>query len=74
MLTARITAINVVANKTQITIGRGTASDARDGMKVQLKGIGTFPIEGCTEKRCKALISATPDQVRGAGENVVLMP
>jgi len=74
MLTARITAINVVANKTQITIGRGTASEARDGMKVQLKGIGTFPIEGCTEKRCKALISATPDQVRGAGENVVLMP
>ncbi|HWU87888.1 MAG TPA: hypothetical protein VN253_11465 [Kofleriaceae bacterium] len=74
VLTARITAINVVNNKTQITIGRGTATDARDGMKGQLKGVGTFSLEGCTEKRCKATLSATPDQVRSAGENVVLMP
>jgi hypothetical protein len=73
-LTARITAINVVNNKTQITIGRGTANDAKDGMKVQLKGLGAFPLQECTDRRCKAVVSATPEQVRSAGENVVLVP
>jgi hypothetical protein len=73
-LPARITAINVVNNKTQITIGRGTANDARDGMKVQLKGLGVFPLQECTDRRCKAIVSGTPEQVRSAGENVLLVP
>ncbi len=74
VLTGRITAVSVVNNKTQITIGLGTANNARDGMKGQLKGVGTFVLEGCTDRRCKAVLSATPDQVRGAGSTVVLTP
>lgn len=74
VLTARITAINVVNNKTQITIGRGTTTEARDGMKVKVNGVGVFTLEQCNERRCKALVSGTPDQVKSAGENVVLMP
>jgi hypothetical protein len=74
VLTGRITAVSVVNNKTQITIGLGTANNARDGMKGSLKGAGTFVLESCTERRCKAVLSATPDQVRGAGSTVVLTP
>ena len=75
VITARITAIMVVDNnKTQITIGRGTSNKAADGMKVQVKGIGTFEVVGCNETRCKALIPATPDQIRTGGETVVLTP
>jgi hypothetical protein len=73
-ISARITAIVVVGGKTQITIGRGTASKAANGMKVQVKGLGTFEVTDCTETRCKALVSGTPDQVRSGGENVVLVP
>jgi hypothetical protein len=69
-LTGRITQINVVNNKTQITIG---ILDAKDGMRGQLKGIG-FVLEGCTEKRCKAVVSATVDQVKSAGDTVVVTP
>jgi hypothetical protein len=72
-LTARITAIVIVENKTQITIGRGTANGASDGMKGQLKAI-SFTLTGCTENRCKALLGATPDQVRAAGDSVVITP
>jgi hypothetical protein len=74
VITARITAIVVVDKKTQITIGRGTQSKAHDGMKVKVNGVGVFDVVGCTETRCKALIPATPDQVRSGGENVTLMP
>jgi hypothetical protein len=73
-LPARITAINVVNNKTQITIGRGTANDAKDGMKVVLKGLGAFPLQECTDRRCKAIVSGTPEQVRSAGETVNVVP
>jgi len=73
-VTARITAIVVVDKKTQITIGRGTTSKAHDGMKVKVNGVGVFEVVGCTETRCKALIPATPDQVRSGGENVTLIP
>lgn len=74
VVTARITAIVVVNNKTQITIGRGTSTKAANGMKVKVNGLGVFEVTDCTETRCKALIPATPDQVRGGGENVTLMP
>ncbi len=69
-LTGRITQISVVNNKTQITIG---ILGAQDGMKGSLKGIG-FVLEGCTDRRCKAVLAATPDQVRGAGDTVVVTP
>lgn len=69
-LSGRITAINVVNNKTQITIG---ILGAQDGMKGSLKGMG-FVLEGCTEKRCKAILNATPDQVRSAGDTVLVTP
>jgi hypothetical protein len=74
VITARITAIVVVNNKTQITIGRGTSTKAANGMKVKVNGLGVFEVTDCTETRCKALIPATPDQVRSGGENVTLMP
>lgn len=74
LITARITAIVVVNNKTQITIGRGTNTKAANGMKVKVNGLGLFEVTDCTETRCKALIPATPDQVRSGGENVTLMP
>jgi hypothetical protein len=74
VVTARITAIVVVNNKTQITIGRGTSSKAANGMKVKVNGVGVFDVVDCTETRCKAIIPATPDQVRSGGENVTLMP
>lgn len=73
-ITARITAIVVVNNKTQITIGRGTNTKASNGMKVKVNGLGLFEVVECTETRCKALIPATPDQVRSGGENVTLLP
>ncbi|HWO22710.1 MAG TPA: hypothetical protein VNO30_28315 [Kofleriaceae bacterium] len=72
-LSARITAIVIIDNKTQLTIGRGTANGAADGMKGAIKNIG-FTLTGCTETRCKAILSATPDQVRAAGDSVVIMP
>jgi hypothetical protein len=72
-LSARITAIVIIDNKTQLTIGRGTANGAADGMKGSLKNI-SFTLVGCTETRCKAVVSATPDQVRAAGDSVVIMP
>lgn len=72
-MTARITAITVAGNQTRITIGIGTAGGAADGMNVKLKGIAG-QLVGCTEKRCSALVSASPDQVRAAGDNVVVTP
>lgn len=74
VLTARIVGINVVGKDSKIVIGRGTATGAATGMKAQLKGIpGAFPIQ-CNESKCTAMIPATPDQVRGAGGRVTLVP
>lgn len=72
-LTARIIGVLIVDNKTQITIARGIANEAFDGMKGQLKGFG-FTLSGCTERRCQAVLSATPDQIRSAGDTVLLTP
>lgn len=75
-LSARIIAIQVVPEGTRITIGRGTAFDAHDGMQVHLAGIPeAFPIGNCTERTCTAVIRhATPDQVKGANGAVTLTP
>lgn len=75
VITARITAIMAADDKnTQITIGRGTTTKAADGMKVVVKGVGTFTVTGCNETRCKAVIPATPDKIRSGGETVTLVP
>jgi hypothetical protein len=73
-LTARIVGVNVVAGGTRIIVGRGTNTGANSTMKAKLGGInGTFAIE-CNENTCSALVTATPDQVRGAGGTVTLLP
>ncbi|HEU0034131.1 MAG TPA: hypothetical protein VFQ53_26065 [Kofleriaceae bacterium] len=73
-LTARIVGVSVVSGGTKITVGRGTNTGAMSGMKAKLNGIsGAFPID-CNENTCTATISATPDQVRGAGGSATLVP
>lgn len=72
-LPARITAISVANGKTLITIGAGTDNQVKDGTAGSLKGVGNFTLEGCGPRRCKASLSATPDQVRSAGDTVLLM-
>jgi hypothetical protein len=72
-ITARIIGVLIIDNKTQITIARGTASGASDGMKGSLKSF-SFTLSGCNERRCSALLTATPDQVRAAGSTVTLAP
>jgi hypothetical protein len=72
-LTARIIAVTVVTGGTQIVIGRGTATGAVKGMHVLLKGVpGDAEITECNERTCKAIVRATPDQIRNAGGTVEL--
>jgi hypothetical protein len=74
ILSARIIGVSVVSGGTRITVGRGISTGATSGMKAKLNGIsGAFPIE-CNDNTCAATISATPDQVRGAGGSVTLIP
>jgi hypothetical protein len=73
-ITARIIDLRVVSGGTLITVGRGTNSGASSGMKVKINGIpGTFQLAACSERSCNATVTATPDQLRSAG-NVVLTP
>jgi hypothetical protein len=73
-ITGRIIAIAVVGNGTRITIGRGTSTGAKPAMVGKLNGIAaTFAVE-CNENTCAANVPATPDQVRGAGGSVTLVP
>ena len=73
-LTARIVGVSVVSGGTKIVVGRGTNTGAMSGMKAKLGGVqGTYPID-CNESTCTATINATPDQVRGAGGSVTLLP
>ena len=72
-ITARIISIAIVDGGTQITVTRGTSNGAANGMGGQLKAF-SFTLNSCTETRCKAVLSATPDQIRGAGDTVVLKP
>jgi hypothetical protein len=74
VLTARIVGVSVVTGGTRIVVGRGTSSGAASGMKARLNGItGVFVIE-CNENTCAAVVNATPDQIRGAGGSVTLVP
>jgi hypothetical protein len=75
---ARIVGVSVVSGGVQIQVGRGTGSvpPAQNGMKAVLKGIsGAFPLFGCNDNTCGALVTgATTDQVKAAGGMVVLSP
>ncbi|MEJ7603502.1 MAG: hypothetical protein WKG01_36790 [Kofleriaceae bacterium] len=74
-VSARIMNISVVGGGTQILIGRGTASGASDGMRAKINGIGDMPkISNCKETSCQAVFKATPDQVKGGGGSVTLLP
>ncbi len=74
-VTARIIGIQVVGDRTVITVGRGTASGAANGMKGQIGGISAnFEIANCTERTCSASIKATPDQIKNSNGMVTLSP
>ncbi len=73
-VSARIIGMQVVSGGTLITIGRGKASGASDGMKAKIAGIsGAFAISNCNDRTCTATVSATPDQVKNA-TSVTLTP
>lgn len=74
-LAARIIGIQVTGGGTQITVGRGTESGAAVGMKGTIDGVkGGFVLSGCGARTCSATVSATPDQIKAGGGNVVLYP
>jgi hypothetical protein len=74
-VTARIITVQVVPGGTQITVGRGTATGAADGMKGSIRGVTSgFQIGGCNERTCTATIRATPDQIKGSDGMVTLSP
>ncbi|HEX4421588.1 MAG TPA: hypothetical protein VH165_26915 [Kofleriaceae bacterium] len=72
-VTARIIGIQVVSGGTQLTLGRGTASGASNGMKGKINGVaGGFEIGNCNERTCSATVSATPDQIKNSNGTVTL--
>ena len=74
VLNARIVGVSVVSGGTRITLGRGTNTGAKSGMKAKLNGInGNFAID-CNENTCAAVVAATPDQIKSAGTTVTLLP
>ena len=74
VLSARIVGVSVSGGGTRIILGRGTNTGATTGMKAKLNGInGVFAIE-CNENTCATVVAATPDQVKGAGNTVTLLP
>ena len=74
-ITAHIIGMSVVGGGTQITIGRGTSNGAAVGMKGKVSGVASsgFSLATCNERACTAVVSATPDQIKGAG-SVTLGP
>jgi hypothetical protein len=74
VLSARIVGVSVAGGGTRIILGRGTLTGAATGMKAKLNGIpGVFAIE-CNDNTCATVVSATPDQIKGAGGTVTLLP
>ena len=75
-LSARVIGVSIVSGGTQITIGKGTASGASQGMHGKINGLatGSFTVSSCNERTCLAVTSATPDQIKGAGGTVSLTP
>jgi len=71
-VTARIINVQVVAGGTQITVGRGNDTGAKDGMMAKIAGIGDVPIGNCNARTCTATVKATPDQLKSAGGVVTL--
>ena len=72
-LNARIINMQVVSGGTQITVGRGTSGGAAVGMKGKIVGVssGSFTLANCNERTCTAVVSATPDQIKGSGSVVL---
>lgn len=75
-ISARIINIAIVSGGTQITVGRGTANGAATGMRGKITGLasGGFTLGACNERTCQAVVNVTPDQIRSAGNSVVLSP
>jgi hypothetical protein len=73
-VSARIISVQVVAGGTLITLGRGKASGATDGMRGKLNGVGEFAIGNCNDHTCSATVKATPDQIKSASGTVTLSP
>jgi hypothetical protein len=73
-VSARIISIQVVTGGTMITVGRGKASGASDGMKGKISGVGEFTIGNCNDHTCSATVKATPDQIKAASGTVTLSP
>jgi hypothetical protein len=72
---ARIIGVAVGTGGTQITVGRGTESGASQGMHGHIAGVpGTFTLSVCSPRTCIATVAATPDQIKGAGGDVELVP
>jgi hypothetical protein len=75
-ISARVIGVSIVSGGTQITIGKGTATGAAQGMKGKINGLstGNFTVGSCNERTCLAVVQATPDQIKGAGGTVTLSP
>jgi hypothetical protein len=74
-VSARIIGLVVVSGGTQITIGRGKATGASDGMKGKISGIGAvFSIGNCNDRTCTATVPATVDQINQSNGMVTLTP
>ncbi len=72
---ARVIGLSVVSGGTLITIGIGTAQEVAVGWKGKIQGVaGGFSLSDCSERTCKATVSATPDQIKAGGGNVTLTP
>ncbi|MBL9016899.1 MAG: hypothetical protein JNL83_22110 [Myxococcales bacterium] len=73
--TARVIGLSVVSGGTLITIGIGTAHEVAAGWKLKIAGVqGGFTVGECSERSCKATVTATPDQIKAGGGNVTLTP
>ena len=73
--TARVIGLSVVSGGTVITLGIGTAHEVAAGWKLKIAGVqGAFTVGECSERSCKATVTATPDQIKAGGGNVTLTP
>jgi hypothetical protein len=74
----RILGISVKGDKSEILIGAGRAQGVHYGMEGYLMNGDTFLSEldvvSVTKNACRALVDATPDQIREHLEDVVINP
>ncbi len=72
---ARVIGLSIVSGGTLITVGIGTAQEVAAGWHGKIAGVATgFTLSDCSERTCKATVSATPDQIKAGGGNVTLSP